>query len=260
LLAPRLFAGRWPIPHSAVVGLGVLLALLVTACSDAVPAVGPAPQPTPISFTPIEKILALEAAGREVSTAGYLLVADAGAELVDRVSFSAGATPRPLAGAEARIWLGADIVPSLKGMLRSAGDTRYAIVLARGRLDRPGNYGPGGIYRYQMTAPTLQLLSPEETTIATLIDQSADYDGRVVRVVGALLSRSDSALLIEKIGTGGMPAPKARQIKIQAPIGDKALLDRLQGPPGGAIRYGQVQVEGFWQDGMLVPLSIVLIT
>jgi hypothetical protein len=232
----------------------------LTACSYAAPPAGPPPSPTPISFTPIEKVLAPQSAGSEVSTAGYVLVADAGAELVDGVSFSVGTTPQPLAGVEARIWLGGDVVPSLKGALRSAGAVRYAIVLARGRLDGPGNYGPGGVYRYQISAPKLQPLSPEETTIATLIDHSAAYDGRPVRVLGALLSRADSALLIEKIGTGGIPAPKARQVKIHGPIHDKAMLDRLQGAPGGAIRYGQVQVEGFWRDGMLVPLSIVIIT
>jgi hypothetical protein len=54
--------------------------------------------------------------------------------------------------------------------------------------------------------------------------------------------------------------PKARQIKLRAPIRDRALLGRLNGVSGGSIRFGQVQAEGLWQGGVLIPLSISLVT
>jgi hypothetical protein len=246
---------RSPVAHMAI---GLCLALAATGCSDTSPPALPLPTVAPLDFTPIDVLLAQPSSAR-VSTAGYVLVSTAGAELVDSISFSAGATPQPLAPVEKRIWLGADTPPALAGALHSAGTLRYAIVAAHGRLEGPGTYGPGG-YRYQMVAPDLQPLSPQETTIAALLDSSALYENRPVRLIGALLARPDSALLIERLGAGGLPAPKARQVKLRASIQDQALLARLQGPPSGAIRYGQVQVEGIWHAGVLTPLSIAIVT
>jgi len=54
--------------------------------------------------------------------------------------------------------------------------------------------------------------------------------------------------------------PKARQIKLPVPLQDRALLGRLNGVSGGSIRFGRVQVEGFWRAGVLMPLSIILVT
>jgi hypothetical protein len=240
--------------------LWILLALmLLAACGEAsVPP--PPPTPTPLRFTPLAEALALAASapgGADLTTAGYLVVDRTGARLVDGLSFSAGTTPQPLASLEEQIWLAADAANTLESRLYPAGDLRYAVVLARGRLEGPGAYGPGGSYRYQLRDPSVQALAPQETTIAVLLENPAAYDGRLVRIVGALLARDDAALLVERLGAGGLPEPGARQIKVHTPLRDRALIERLQSASGGAVRFGQVQIEGFWRNGILLPLSIL---
>jgi hypothetical protein len=236
--------------------------LLLVACGDVSAPVELPPTPTPLVFTTMGDVLGrnLPLSGAEITTIGYVIVDEAGARLLDGLSFSAGPTPQPLSQAAGQIWLGTDVVRALGGLLQRAGDLRYAVVLAHGRLVGPGVYGPDGSYRYQMNEPRLQMLAPEETSIATLLDNSTAYEGRLVRVAGGLLTRADSALLVERLGSGGLPAPNARQIKLRAPLRDQALLSRLNGSPNGAIHFGQVQVEGFWRGGALTPLSLLPIS
>jgi hypothetical protein len=241
-----------------------LLAVLLAACQDAgalEPSQQP-PAPTPVAFIPIDDLLAAgaTAAPREATTAGYLLVDRAGAILVNGVSFTADGAPRLIEGDENQIWLGAGIGTTLKGQLRAAGELQFATVRARGRLEGPGGYGPNNRYRYQIKDPSIELLAARETTIGNLLDDPAGNEGWLVRLNGGLIARDSSALLVEQLGPGGLPAPKARQIKLRAPLHDRELLGRLKGAPGGAIRFGQVQVEGFWRGGTLIPLSIVLVT
>jgi hypothetical protein len=236
------------------------LALLLGACQNVAPA-QPA-TPSPVAFVPIKDLLKAGAAPTlgEVTTAGYLVVDSAGAMLVDGLGFTAEGAPRLLDSDQDRIWLGADIGTSLKGDLRAAGSLHIATARARGRLEGPGTYGAGGSYRYQMIDPSIELIGAQETTIGDLLDHSAGYEGWLVRLVGGLIARDSSALLVEQIGSGGLPEPKARQIKLRAPLQDRVLLGRLKGVSSGAIRFGQVQIEGFWRDGVLIPLSIVLVT
>jgi hypothetical protein len=82
----------------------------------------------------------------------------------------------------------------------------------------------------------------------------------MVRLVGGLLAREDSALLVDRLGAGGLPEPKARQLKLGSPLRDRVLHQRLAGAPGGAVRFGQVQVEGIWRAGILTPLSITVLS
>jgi hypothetical protein len=177
--------------------------------------------------------------------------------LLDGLSFSAGTTPQPLSGAAGQVWLDTESVRALGGLLQRAGDIRYAVVVARGRLEGPGVYGPDGSYRYHMRDPQIQTIAPEETSIATLIGSAAAYEGRVVRVTGSLLARANSALLIERLGPGGIPEATARQLKLRGSLRDQALLGRLKSAAGGTIHFGQVQVEGFWHGGQLTPLAIL---
>lgn len=232
------------------------LVLLLVACSDAGAPARPA-TPTPLAFTPLTDALARGAPdpGVDLTTIGYVVVDGDGASLNDGLSFSAGPTPRPLSEPN-RVWLGAGAADSLGGALRTAGALRYTAAVARGRLVGPGAYGPGGRYRYQISAPQLQPLAPEETSIALLLDNPALYEGRLVRIAGSLLTRSSSALLVDHLGSGGIPAPGARQIKLRGPLRDQALLDRLPGGSSGGVRFGPVQIEGFWRGGALTPLSL----
>jgi hypothetical protein len=117
-----------------------------------------------------------------------------------------------------------------------------------------------GSYHYQLDDPRLQMLSHEETSITALLDNASAYEGRLVRVAGGLLARKDSALLVEQLGAGGLPAPDTRQVKLRGPLRDPALLGRLKRTANGAIHFGQVQVEGIWRDGQLTPLAILSIS
>src|SRR5690349_4741918 len=108
----------------------LMFGLLLGACASVVAPSAPTAEPT-LSFAPIDQVLAHRPDGAEVRTAGYILAGDAGAELVGGVSFSSGTTPLALGSMDERIWLGAEVAPGLKGMLRSAGSARYAIVVAR---------------------------------------------------------------------------------------------------------------------------------
>jgi hypothetical protein len=241
--------------------LFALLLLLLVACGDIVSPPAPPPTPTLLSFTPLGDMLgrSMPVAGAEVTTVGYVVVDDAGARLLEGMSFSAGDAPQPLTGA-GQVWLGAEVVRSLGGLLQRAGGVRYAVVLARGRLEGPGIYGPDGSYRYQLNDPRLQIIAPEETSVGALLDNAVAYEGRLVRVAGGLLARKESALLVEQLGAGGLPAPNTRQVKLRAPLRDMALLGRLKRTPNGAIYFGQVQVEGFWRTGQLTPLAILPIS
>jgi hypothetical protein len=239
----------------------MLLAILLIACGDIVSPPALPPTPTPLTFTPLGDLLGrnMPVAGAEISTVGYVVVDDAGARLLDGMSFSAGDTPQPLSGA-GRVWLGTEVVRSLGGLLQRAGGVRYAVVVARGRLAGPGVYGPDGSYRYQLNDPRLRTLTHEETSISALLANAAAYEGRLVRVAGGLLARKDSALLVEQLDAGGLPAPGTRQLKLRGPLHDTALLGRLKRASNGAIHFGQVQVEGFWRDGQLAPLAILSIS
>jgi hypothetical protein len=213
-------------------------------------------------FTPISDLqqLSLPVSGASIATVGYVIVTDSGALLIDGLTFSEGATPQPLSNASIQIWLGGEIVRSLGGLLQRAGSVRYAVVLARGRLEGPGLFGPGGSYRYRLSEPRLQTLAPEETSIAVLLDNSHAYEGRIVRVVGGLLARPDAALLVERLGPGGLPEPAVRQLKLRGPLRDRALLARLKRAENSSVYFGQVQVEGVWRGGQLTPLAFLPIS
>jgi hypothetical protein len=243
------------------VRLGLLCALLMlVACGEVVtPPPDVPPTPTQLVFTPIAELQQrnLPATGTTISTIGYVVVTDAGAILLDGLTFSEGDTPQPLSSPSIQIWLGGEIIRSLGGFLQRAGTVRYAIVLARGKFEGPGLFGPNGSYRYRLTEPRLQTLAPEDASIAALLDNSKSYEGRVVRVVGSLLARSDEALLVERLGAGGLPEPEARQLKLRGPLRDRPLLTRLKHTSNSAIFFGQVQAEGIWRGGQLTPLALI---
>ena len=239
----------------------ILVMLLLVACGDIVSPPTLPPTPTPLVFTPLDELLghSMPLAGAEITTVGYVVVDAAGARLLDGLTFSAGEAPQPLSSV-GRVWLGTEIVRSLGGLLQRTGGVRYAVVVARGRLAGPGVYGPDGSYRYQLNDPHVRTLTHEETSISALLDNTAAYEGRLVRVAGGLLARKDSALLVEQLGAGGLPAPGTRQIKLHGPLQDLALLGRLKRTPNGAIHFGQVQIEGLWRSGQLAPLAILPIS
>lgn len=237
----------------------LLLVFLLAACGDvSTPPVIP-PTPTPLAFTSLNRLLgqSLPKVGAEVDTIGYVLVAHDQAILCDGLSFSADPAPQPLPGGNGQIWVGATGSYSLTGTLRQATAGHYAVVLAHGRLEGPGAYGPGGAYPYQIEEARLRTVVPDETSIALLSGASKAYEGRVVRIAGYLLAGSNTTLLVDQLGSGGIPANDAQQIKLNGQLRDQALLSRLQSASGGNVHFGQVQIEGVWSAGQLTPMAIL---
>jgi hypothetical protein len=200
------------------------------------------------------------AANQAITTIGYVLLDQNDARLADMIVFDQAGIPQSLDTGTTPIWVGTDARAQVQNLLRTAGRVQYAAVVARGRLAGPGSYGSHGQYRYQLTDSSFKPLAAQETSIADMLDHSATYERRLVRVVGGLLMRKNSALLVEQLNSGGIPAPKARQIKLRGSIDDQALLARLHGPANGPVRFGQVQIEGLWRDGVLTPVAITIVT
>jgi hypothetical protein len=242
--------------HSVFIGL--LVFLVISCQNEARPAPNRTSTLTPIAFVPLGTLLRPNAApgSGAVTTAGYLVVDQAGAALVDGLSFAENGTAQ-LLGTTNRIWLGAGIETSIHGQLRAAGALKFAPARVRRQLEAAGAYGPSGSYRYQMISPHIEVITAQETTIGDLLDHASSYENRLVRLAGGLITRDSSALLVDRLGAGGVPQPHARLLKLRAPLQDRALLGRLNGVSGGAIRFGQVQIEGFWQAGILIPLAII---
>lgn len=231
------------------------IAALLAACDLAAPGVAPVTTQAPV---PLDTALA--AAPAPATVAGYLLHDSAGFRLVGGLSFSAGADPTPIDPPAQQAWIdaGAAATALVAGM-QPSGTRSYMAVSVTGVVEGPGSYGPGGIFAYRVRDPAIVPLTWQETTVALLAATPDRFERVPVRVAGALVASASEALLVEAIGPGGIPAPAARQVKLRAPVRDAALLAMLAAAPGGAVRYGMVQIEGIWHDGALVPLSIRIV-
>lgn len=228
-----------------------LLVLLLTACGAET---RPLPTPMPAPTTPaLGAVLAAPTPG-PVRTFGYLLINADGAALVEGVSIAPDGTPVPLA--PEGLWLGDPPPMPAEPALDEAGAVRYGIVSASGLLAGPGSFGPEGRYRFQLADPRIIPLGLREVTIALLLENSGLYEGQAVRVRGDLLARDDSAVLVERLGAGGVPEATARQIKLDGPVRDSGALAALQTNPGNRVRFGPVEVTGVWRGGRLYPLNV----
>ncbi|NTW01230.1 MAG: hypothetical protein HGA19_07940 [Oscillochloris sp.] len=232
--------------------LFVLLALIGCAAPQRSVAVTPLPQP----------IIAGVAEGLDkppegqFEAIGYLYSNDAGAALVGGLSFSYGDIPTPLAEAGA-IWLPSPPALAVDATAEAAGGARYSIVRASGSLSSQGSYGPGNAYSYQLTEVTLEPLGVRDLSIELLLSNSSIYDNQPVRIAGQLLLNDSTALLVEQLGSGGVPVSDARQIKLVGPVEGGALLDHLSATAGGGAHFGSVQIVGISRRGVLYPLAII---
>ncbi|MGQ9927280.1 MAG: hypothetical protein ACUVS4_10455 [Chloroflexaceae bacterium] len=212
------------------------------------------PTPLPAPTTPaLSAILSAPTPG-PVRTFGYLLIGAEGAMLVEGVSFAPDGAPSPLT--PGGLWLGAPPPLPAEPPLDEAGAVRYGIVSASGILDGPGRFGPEGRHIYQLSDPRITPLGLREVTIALLLENSGLYAGQAVRVRGDLLVSGNSAMLVERLGPGGVPEAAARQIKLDAPLRHDAALAQLQRSPGDNVRFGPVEITGVWRGGRLYPLSV----
>jgi hypothetical protein len=223
--------------------LFLLVIVSVSACTSRTPQ--PAPGMVEPTIPLAAEVLAAPPYGSSVSMIGYFAHSDAGAVLVTGLSRD-GETIVPLPGSDA-IWI--DPAASIPD---PSGD--YDLVQISGTLDGPGAFGPTGSYRHALRTAQIEPLEVRELSFTLLLQNSSLYAQQPVRVVGYYISSSDSALLVESIGPGGVPDPGAGQIKLADSFDDPNLEPSLQG--AGAVRYGRVTITGIWRDDRLQPLFI----
>lgn len=241
--------------HPPIRTIGLLLAMLLTSCATP-PSLPPnvPPAPTAIPFIQLNN---LPRQG-SITTLGYLLITTDGAVLAPAAGFTT-AVPAALGEIADQIWCGQCPDLAEAGSFATTAGVRHAIVLVAGTLDPPGSYGPAGIYPRQLQNTRLTVMNPEETNIESLRKRAGFYQQRVVRVVGWLLLSSGSAVLVDTLNQGGVPEPGAISLKIRHLTEDAALIAGLQATESGSVRYGQVQVEGYMQDGALIPLALRIV-
>lgn len=240
-----------------IVGISCVVSSVAACQQAAAPSL--APTAPPVGITLLSEAIAAGApsAQQPVTLAGYVFATTQGLTFVSRVAFGPEGSALPAEPAVVRVWLGEQNSVKHSLQLRTAGGVQYAPALVRGALEGPGRYGSAGAYTYQMSTPAIEAWSPVETTVGELLDQPQAYVGRLVRINGGLLVRDGVGLLVDRLGPGGIPEQKARQIKLRGAINEEALLAHLKRSAGGLVYFGQVQVEGVVRAGLLVPLAII---
>jgi hypothetical protein len=96
-----------------------------------------------------------------------------------------------------------------------------------------------------------------DLSIRLLLDNSGIYDNQPVRLSGQLLLGESTALLVDQLGSGGVPTSNAQQLKLVGPIEGDPLRERLTATTGGAARFGPVKIVGIWRRGTIYPLAII---
>lgn len=244
--------GAWRWAH---VWLVLLFGLGLSACSSASRA--PEPTLTPgLQAIPFEQALA-QANGELVSLIGYYYQTNGAALLVASLSFS-HELPQPLENNPAKqIWLSPEQSQALSESLEQNNGVRYTAVVAMGQLEAGGAYGPDKRYAFGFKQVRLDRLVAQPFSVSAVAGQGTQIDGQFIRVVGALISNQESALLSDEVTLGGFPSAEARQIKLNQTSLEPALLQQLKVSPNGKTHFGKVEVEGFMRDGVLQALAII---
>ena len=219
--------------------VGLLLVLMVGCGGSTPPTVAPTDENTPLR--PLAEIWRGDYDGATVNVLAPVLRRSNGQVLVPALSV-VGAEPTPLLDTPASaIVLGGDPLIGLT----DAGATAYGVVNVRGTVQ----VGADGVRQIQPTSS--KVLVPTSITLAALQRDSSVYQGQVVAISGTLIIKADAALLVEAVGSGGVPSATAVQIKIVQPFNDAALVAALPNT-SGTIRYGEATLTGIWQGNALV--------
>lgn len=234
------FVPSWPL-------LAALLLIVLSGCASA-----PRPSiPTPTQ-PPRESVVALPtvlAEPQRWSGQSLVLVAPVqpGEErrvlTLDRADTSGSQS-------QSAIWLAQPLPDPILSQLGLDG----GVVRLRGTLSPPGAYGRDQQFTYQFSVEQADLLQPERTTLANLAENPRALDRVLLRLEGTLLVQREAALLVDRVSAGGVPLASGRQIKLpRAALDDQtvAALNR-----SGEVRWGAVEVIGWWQDGALTPFVI----
>lgn len=227
-----------------------LLLIGLTACaSQPVPAL---PTPTVPLRDAVVALPTLLADPQRWSGQPLILIApvQAGEQTLSAQIVSApGATPAAAPDATA-IWLAQPLPDSITQQFEDG----FGVVRLRGRLSPPGAYGRDQRFSYQFSAERADLLQPERTTLVNLTTNPGALNGVLLRLEGTLLVQRDAALLADHVSAGGVPTASGRQIKLPRNAIDEQIVAQLS--RSGEVRWGAVQVIGWWQDGALMPFAI----
>lgn len=228
-----------------------VLALLVAGCASGPP---PAlPTPTALPRTPVLSITDVLAEPQRWSGQEIIVVALVGLQGEDQVlTASLGNADNPATvPPDQAIWL-AEPPPSEIQSQAQAGEN---IVKLRGRISPPGAYGRDQQYPYQISTEKIEVLAPERTTLANLAQNPQALDQVLLALEGTLLAQQNSALLTDQVSEGGVPIGQ-HQIKLSRTMIDQTVFNAMKS--SGEVRWGQVQVTGWWQDGTLTAFKITL--
>lgn len=238
----QLFSRSW-------FGLWIVAILLLSGCASAsVPAIS---TPTVVPREAVVVLPELLAEPQRWSGQLLVLIAPVWPGETERM-LAAQRTSDPTAppASSGAFWLAQPLPETVTRQLGAGG-----VVRLRGRLSPPGAYGPDQQFTYQFSAERAELLQPERTTLANLAANPGALDRILLRLEGTLLLEQESALLVEEVSAGGVPTASGREIKVPRDAVDAQVIGQLN--QSGQVRWGAVQMIGWWQDGAFVPFSIV---
>lgn len=229
-----------------------VVAIMFAACASEPPR--PLPTPTALpraAVVPITLVLAEPQrwSGQEITIVGPIALT--GEDRVLIASLEEANDPGSVRPDQA-IWLEQQPPESIRNeIVNSEG----SILKIRGTISPPGAYGRDQQFPYQLSTQTMEVVQPERTTLANLAQNPQALDQILLSVGGTLLAQQSSALLTDQVSEGGVPTG-LHQIKLSRPSIDQSLLQKLKS--SGEVRWGEVQVVGWWQDGTLAPFKIEL--
>jgi predicted small lipoprotein YifL len=233
--------------RSALLALLALL-LLLTACASNPPA--PLPPASAVAVPEIQPVHAVLASPQQWSGRTLTLVSPVRITADERVLTNATLDDGSGKSDPPGIWLAEPLPDEVRNELEDG----RGIVELQGQLSPPGAWGREQGWTYQFTADQARVLQPERTTIANLALNPQALNRIVLTLDGTLLLRGDTALLVDNVGEGGVPASSAREIKVVDDAIDAATTQRLA--QSGDVRWGEVRVVGWWQDGVLTPWGV----
>ena len=232
-----------------LLALAVLLALSAACASEAPPAL---PTPTPLPRAVVLPITTVLAEPQRWSGQSITVVAPVVLTSEDRLLIPKfGDSSTAITETSRAIWLEQQPPDTIRSQLSNG----TGLLKIRGKLSPPGAYGREQRFPYQISAETIETLQPERTTLINLAQNPRALDRILLTVEGTLLAQHNSALLTDKVSEGGVPVGQ-HQIKLPKVDLDPDLIEGLNS--SGEVRWGAVQVLGWWQDGTLTPFRITL--
>lgn len=233
-------------PRCRLRQLGLLWLVLagLAACTPNQPPALPAPTAAPRAAT--VALPSVLAEPQRWSGQRFTLIAPLIVRGDDRILMMQPDAP-PSPGNPSAIWLATPLADAVQQQLKQG----VGILKLRGELSPPGAYGREQQYPYQFTATSVEILTPERTTLANLALNPTALNGVVLTIEGTLLAQNTSALLVENVSAGGVPTVGAAQIKLARSTVDSVIAKLPQ--RSGDVRWGRVRIIGWWQGGTLTP-------